>query len=456
MPFAINVGKKIGRIIWQIGIFTAFFGSFLSIKGFESFFAYRIIIGINLVVFVVSLLRYKNITIDKKMHLFYIFMLLWLLWAGLSLIWAQDKAGTLRNIVLLFCNVNLMFFTPYYLGDQKGQKYIVSAFLTVLVINIAVGIWEIFTGNHLSMSAANNYAQYMKNTPTAFYRNPNDFATYLVVYLPIVYVAFKYSSKIKASIVLYAIFAASLYVMLPTHSRANYISLILFVVAGIALPWFKYRRKKAFESIHVRKKMILAFLTVLLFFTGVTNMLLPKFDKNNSVTKQIETITTVDENNSIGERINLIKNGFKILNEKPWQYLIGVGAGNVEKRMIPYSNTTSGLTNMHNWWMELLVNYGVIIFTAFLVFYIGILRKLYSIYMEPAQEKLGFLAEALLISLILFPIAVVSPSSIMGMSSMWAILAEALALINANNNEAEVKNEEDSNILSPQGIRYGG
>ena len=41
---------------------------------------------------------------------------------------------------------------------------------------------------------------------------------------------------------------------------------------------------------------------------------------------------------------------------------------------------TKGILNIHNWWMEILTGYGVIIFIMYIMFYIKLFLSLYKKY----------------------------------------------------------------------------
>jgi len=76
--------------------------------------------------------------------------------------------------------------------------------------------------------------------------------------------------------------------------------------------------------------------------------------------------------------MNLIRNGLVFLSST---FGFGVGAGNIEYWMEhnPVYNTSS-ITNMHNWWIEILVAYGVIIFILYIVFFAKLFMNFYRKY----------------------------------------------------------------------------
>src|SRR5690606_27985022 len=70
---------------------------------------------------------------------------------------------------------------------------------------------------------------------------------------------------------------------------------------------------------------------------------------------------------SIVIRWYLLMYGLRFLRES---HFMGVGAGNVEARMEAYRELLDNKVNIHNWWAEILVNFGVIVFALYVVFYV--------------------------------------------------------------------------------------
>lgn len=73
-------------------------------------------------------------------------------------------------------------------------------------------------------------------------------------------------------------------------------------------------------------------------------------------------------------RVNLWRNGLIFLGTTLG---LGVGAGNIETWMADFPLLpTKNIVNMHNWWLEIMVAYGVLVFIAYLVAYALMLYKL--------------------------------------------------------------------------------
>lgn len=86
--------------------------------------------------------------------------------------------------------------------------------------------------------------------------------------------------------------------------------------------------------------------------------------------------------------------------------------------------------NLHNWWLEILVNYGVFVFAAYIVMYFSLVKRIWEIWRESRDKFNKMISEALLVSLVSFFFASVSSSSIMTSKTQWFLFAFALAFLN--------------------------
>jgi len=91
---------------------------------------------------------------------------------------------------------------------------------------------------------------------------------------------------------------------------------------------------------------------------------------------------------------------------------------------------TKGFINSHNWWLEILVNYGIIIFTGYIIFYFSLILKLGKIYYRKISSKKKTICEGLLISLVGFSFASLGPGSIMAFKPHWLLFAFSLSFLN--------------------------
>ena len=129
---------------------------------------------------------------------------------------------------------------------------------------------------------------------------------------------------------------------------------------------------------------------------------------------------------SINERFNLIRNGFYFLYST---FGFGVGVGNIEYWMANFPKYNIVVLNIHSWWAEILVGYGVFVFAGYLLFYLGIIYQLIRTYFGTTSCFQKLFCTTLILSLCGFFIACNGPSSFLNITAQWYIFGIALAFM---------------------------
>ena len=410
------------RFILYLTIIAGFIGSaFLAIPvGPIHIFPYRVLLPLLWLIFAMGILLQGRVSLAHiKVKPYLQFLGLWLVYAILSLAWVASKIDAMRGIIFLFMAASVVFFVVYYFSSSKDLRRVYYLWLAVLVGFLLVGLSEHLTGQHLSVSAFHGETRAnLMFVPTSVFHNPNDFATYLALSIPFVLALIRYRRDVFARCVGLGVLLASLYLLLETFSRANYFAVILEFVF---LFTFLFKLKAKFKAIIVGGLLILALVIVL---PGLTQRVAA------IIGEQTESITSPWSltYGSTGVRINLVKNSFVFLGRTAG---FGVGAGNAEYWMgtFPVYNTR-GITNPHNWWDEVLVDYGIFIFVGYVLFYLGLILRLYGIHRRLGDGAEKMICEALLVALVGFFLASISSSSIMALRPQWFLFAFALAFLN--------------------------
>lgn len=202
-----------------------------------------------------------------------------------------------------------------------------------------------------------------------------------------------------------------------TTSRSCYLALL----TGFAF-WFIFILK-----LKPKLKMITTCAVIcILLIVAIPDMI------QNSMTiigEQMSSLSSfVSEEGDPEVRSNLIKNALYFSAQSAG---FGVGAGNVEHYMEFYSIYPVGrVTNVHNWWAEILANYGIFIFAGYVIFYISIFLNLWRAYKRVIYQKEKMICEALLVGLVSFFMASISSSSIIAFPPQWIFFGFCLAFLN--------------------------
>jgi teichuronic acid biosynthesis protein TuaE len=385
-------------------------------------FPYRVLIPLIWILFIILFVRDRSV-IDfgsNKVKAFGIFLLVWLIYSAVSIIWAVDKTEALRYVILLFLAFSVIFFSVIFLVTPTDLYVVFLLWIVVVGVTLLLGISETIFGFHLPTSAfyqtQKESYQYM---PTAVYFNPNNFAAFLTLSAPFLLSMFIFSNKISLRLLSLGSFFALLYVLVSTRSRSNFLAMILVII---------YFSVVVYTSLKRRKELIVMVSGFLILMVVFKDRIIAEF---GSLLTSFQALPSQIANptRSIGIRINLIRNGISYLTST-WGF--GVGAGNFETWMQTRAEfATKHIINSHNWFLEVLVNFGIFIFLGYVAFYIGMVYLIYKVlHTNWENQKMRMIGVAVLGAMIAFVFASMSPSSLIAFRPHWLIFAFGLSYIN--------------------------
>lgn len=428
-PVRISV-YRVEKICCYLTFITGFFGVALFPIDIGQFtlFPYRIFLSLLWSLFVARLLIQGHLVVPLGgVKLYMAFFGIWLSYAVVSLGWAAYKVGAIRHTIFLFMGASLIFFAVYYFQSDRDLQNLYWVWLTAFFSLLLLGFWEHLTGQHLPVSGYNEerlsaLAYHVRADvmyrPTGVFKNPNDYATFLSFCIPFALGTARYAGSSLARLAGIGSAFAAFYLIVVTGSRANILA-VLLVVAFLCLflTNSKQKAKVAFALAVCVTMAIIVFPVYLKeFFSKVITQL-------GSI-----VVKAGLEKGSVAVRANLVRNGLTFLYSTAG---FGVGAGNAEYWMANFAqHETGGILNPHNWWLEILINYGIFVFVGYVAVYISIVWRLWRSWHEVVDHKEYMIVESLLLSLIGFSVASLSSSSIMAFNPEWMLFAFALAFLN--------------------------
>ena len=124
-------------------------------------------------------------------------------------------------------------------------------------------------------------------------------------------------------------------------------------------------------------------------------------------------------------RLNLIKNGFIFLFETCG---FGTGAGNIDYWMANYGVYYTGtIENIHNWWMEILTGYGIVIFIMYIVFYVKLFLSAYKKF-KTSEDKVDIsISLGIMCCMAGYIVGSISSSSNISSEWLWVFWGIAIA-----------------------------
>jgi teichuronic acid biosynthesis protein TuaE len=345
------------------------------------------------------------------------FVLSWLFFSFVSGLWSLDLIGWLNSVFTMTGGVAMTALIFQYVNNKDEITKMFKIVAVVSVVYVFIGFREIYTGEYKYLIDENKsfYSTISASTsqmgipiPVAVFGNPNNYALFLIFSLCCTLFVIL-SSKPKLSKRLYLLLAVlSAFLILATQSRAAIIATIVFAIICVAG-----------SSLILSSKKTVFIWAVFFGLLGVSAIYY--FDRFYLVGELLAIEVDDSEMGSDNIRINLLKNGLFFLGNT---YLIGVGSGQIGIYMetkSPYF--TFGVTDMHNWWMEILASSGIIIFVVYLVVYIKTLRNMMNNVRFNTDTDLRWLNLLGFAFLSSFFVAAVGPSSVLMSEWSWPLLA---------------------------------
>lgn len=346
----------------------------------------------------------------RNIVLFYIF---WFLYAVITIIWVEDFDSWLRAVYFIASGLLGVIFITIFIREKKDFVKVFIMMQIMVIMHNVIGWYEIITGDYKFLNSANAAINFNNQMPVSMMHNTNDFALLMTFGVFISFICLKNTRSVvwKASSI--ALIISCIALIIRTDSRANIIGLLI----GLALLVLLYSRKDNFKNI-VLKILVLALVFAALpsIYEKLVSLLSDKLQFND-----FGYLLSSD-----AIRTNLIKNGFVFLGQT---FGLGTGAGNIEYWMTNWRIYDTGdITNIHNWWMELLTGYGVYVFAGYIWVYARLAKGFITAYMQNEDEFITSVSLGLLCCMATFLIGAVSSSSNINKEWLWLFWGVAVGM----------------------------
>jgi teichuronic acid biosynthesis protein TuaE len=419
-PFLIE--NKWWENTFYLFIISAFFGpAILSYSiGPFSLFPFRILFPIMALVFLYLYFK-DSVFTWNRIHTKKVLMLLlfWIVYAFLSLLWVKSISQGIMDLIFLSMGIGIIFFIVFLSTRKKHFQYLYIIWISSFVVILGIGIINHVLKIHLPISRIYSANPIYSYIPTSVFVNENDFASFISLSVFFILSGILYYKNTMVRVAGILLILVSVYMLEVTSSRAN----ILAVLIGLGF-WFLLLTKTKLKIKLLFWSTFGAGIVSVLFFDKVESLFNAVFQLVSSL-----VVTSGSDETSTDIRINLLKNSMIFLQNT---FGFGVGTGNSDVYMKNFAEYPTGnIINVHNWWIEILVNYGVVIFTLYCLFYFYLLKELYVINRDiPEQSLLKLFSVALLLAMVVFPLSSVSPSSQIALNYFWVLYGFVIAFIN--------------------------
>ncbi len=413
-------------------IYTATIGLAVSYGNFYLFHIFIVMFMATAIVEIKNVVKTIDFLNNLPIILIFSFQLLYIF----SITWSNNKLSAIYYSAYIFIGILLILTFIIAAKNQIELDKIFKIISYIFIVEIIVSLLEIITTFRYPISPYSSIVEYfnrenkifenfsphfinsLATIPTGFRWNPNDLATTMIIILPFFVIHKNLIIKFLGVLGVVAI-------IYFTNSRT-----VLFCVLFLFFLYILLYEKIKTKLIFFGSMLFIVIIIVL----NLNN--LNKYEKfiPTKITYTINSIRIfltenhekINEKSSISIRQNLIKNAFTAFKQS---YGLGVGGGNSnfihkQKNM----KNTKNITSLHNFWLEILVEGGIIAFLIFIYFYFSTIYKVFVISKKTENETLMYYAKASTLALSIFIIAEISMSSAIYFLPMWLLLGFSLSL----------------------------
>lgn len=354
----------------------------------------------------------KNLIVSSSRYInsVLLFFIVWIVYGILQITWVIDRTSAIRQVYYL----SLFFVLIYIILILLDSKHIftkLNKFLYYMTtFFIIFGVMELNFDIHFPNSRVIDQPELyynIKRTTAVFY-NENDFSFYLTLITPMFLLNILYKKSIKKLLNILLV-GMIFYIIIANDSKLCLIALLIEIIVLMFL---------------IGRKKTASFFLAVVIVCSLLFLQQSYLQNSYDLVKQ----QLYNQSGSASIRAELFFTGLELLKRS---YFLGVGPGNFEANIyaITYGKGIDGIVNAHNWWMELLVNYGLIGFLIYLLIFFYMLIHLNKI-RKSGERIYSFYGTYFFISYIGFIISSASSSSIFYNWYQWLHFALAISLIN--------------------------
>ncbi len=330
-------------------------------------------------------------------------------YAVFSYFWAVNKPETQYYSTLLLRNALMFVMFSALFRNQVIRQKIHYFFVLVLSAYLITALWEVVTQQHLPVSKLYGKDSFV---PTGPFYGENLLAAFILPLLPYLVFLPKFKSGNLPRV--FSLLLSLLCLLIVTLQGAR-IALLAVAVLFVWLTLWHASWKSRFISL----SLVVLLTMALFYFAGPFMRLGVAIAK-----REIASLSSEQDSNRLSSmqiRRQLISESLEIVESS---HFFGVGAGNFERHMdTDRLYRTAGIINPHNYFLELMGNFGLAFLFGFLFLYLRWLFWLYGAYRQATDKQTKYYYLMHLVSLLMFIPAASMPSSIKWNHHIWIMFA---------------------------------
>jgi hypothetical protein len=410
---------RIGALIALVALLlplAALIGPSAAIPGLREVFGFRGLIALLVVLFLTWVLAARA-TLRVGARGFAIVLGLWFGWLLVTMAWAPDKGAGFRYLAIFLTMLILTAATAAAGASRRRLRWLALILALAYGLTVAVTIAEMTRGIHLPTSNLVNAGANKAGVVSSFFYNPNNLATYLAICWPFfLIVLFMTRRRLWLALAVVAM-GLGLLALIHTGSRSSLLA--MGVETAAALVYFARLRGIGFRRVGIVLGVVVVAAFIWLSLNNSSSQMLRQF--------RLATLLQGAEQGqgSGGTRLGLLKDGIAV--GASYGFL-GVGPGNAEG-LVKAGPKPVGIGNLHDWWLEVLVDGGLPALALYVVFFSGLIAAMVRVARRASDPLLRYLAVGAALALVGYILGCLGPSTAVAFAPMWILFGLCLAIV---------------------------
>ena len=339
-----------------------------------------------------------------SVRIYCLFFIVMLIYACISLLWVRNLGQSFVSLYLQAIGVASALLIAASIKERPSLYRLLDVLTVCYAAILILGIYEIYTG-HFIFSPLNPELR-LKNDhhlffPYTVFGNTNDFATYVTLFMPFaaydIIIRFKgWAGKLAGA----ALCAFAFFTIDNADARACEFAVVLTIAAFLFFIVLKRNmRRFVVPMLAGAAALLLAVIAYLV--------------KSGAAARLLRSLMPTDD--SVHKRLELIKAAFRMLAD---YHFMGVGVGN-SVTLVPFYCSLTTQLNLHNFILQILTEYGIVIFVLFAAVLVAIAVKFFRYSTDARRDVV--LCGLCFATVCSFPLVGIASSDMTHLTPVWLL-----------------------------------
>ncbi len=344
---------------------------------------------------------------QRNLLLFFIF---WLCYSIFSIFWTTDIVEGFKELLYYYVHFSLFFLLIFWCQKANNPlKAIIYGWCTFFILTIPIALNEIINDYHLSSSIfksdltinLGNESIVQKKFAAVTFGNYNSYSLMLVFILPFIFSLLLFTRKVKYLILEFLLIGILVFLLLTNASRGAILCLLIVTMVFV----YYYRKKTNKVKTHFNFLILLVAIGIGFYYSSeLIQQLSYRFASGATFFEDLD-------------RLKIYKKAWILfLNSN----FLGTGIGSMVSSL--QSISYGGILAIHNLFLEILMQFGLVIFAMFMFFLIFIYKKTVKI----NSDIIKFIIYSTLFSI--FPFSVIDSGYLLA-PSFWVLMASLFIIV---------------------------